>query len=244
MTLKSISATVFFGAVVFLLISGTAYQEKNQILVFTKTEGFRHGSISVGKAAIVRSAAEYGFSADTTSDASWFTEDNLKTYDAVVFLNTSGDVLNDEQQTAFEKYIQSGGGFAGVHAAADTEQSWPWYGKLVGGYFVDHPEIQEATIDIVAPNHLTTTHLPEKWNRRDEWYNYRDLNSDINVLATLDEDSYTGGKNGNFHPIVWYHNYDGGRAFYTGGGHTEESYAEPEFIEHLMKGILWATGME
>jgi type 1 glutamine amidotransferase len=112
----------------------------------------------------------------------------------------------------------------------------------VGGYFQSHPEIQTATIDVVDKDHPSTQHLPEKWERKDEWYNYKNLNPEVIVLATLDEESYEGGENGDHHPIAWYHKYDGGRAFYTGSGHTQESYKEPAFLEHIVQGIIWATG--
>ncbi|WP_255702885.1 ThuA domain-containing protein [Antarcticibacterium sp. 1MA-6-2] len=114
----------------------------------------------------------------------------------------------------------------GIHSAADTEYHWPWYGKLVGGYFESHPAVQKASIKVYNTSHPSTKHLPENWERTDEWYNYISLNPDINVLASLDEDTYEGGKNGDDHPIIWYHEYDGGRAFYTGVGHTDESYSE------------------
>jgi len=151
-------------------------------------------------------------------------------------------VLNETQQVVFEQYIRSGGGFVGIHAAADTEYEWPWYGKLVGGYFESHPKIQKAVIHVKNSKHLATKGLPVDWKRTDEWYNYKSLNSDIKVLMTLDESTYEGGKNGSDHPIAWYHEYDGGRAFYTGIGHTNESYSEPLFLQHILGGILYAAG--
>lgn len=217
------------------------------ILVFSKTKGYYHQSIPAGIAAIQKLGAENGFQVDTTKDASWFTADNLKKYRAIVFLSTTQDVLNDEQQSAMEKYIQDGGGFVGVHAAADTEYAWPWYNKLVGAYFKSHPNdpnVRKAVIEVVDKSHLATKDLPEKWERSDEWYNYKDINPDLKVLAKLDEKSYEGGENGDNHPIIWYHEYDGGRAFYTGGGHTDESFAEPLFLRHLLGGIRYAMGAE
>ncbi len=219
-------------------------QEKDRILIFTKTAGFVHESIPDGKAAIMKAGKERGIGVDTTSKASYFTNENLKKYKAVVFLNTTGDVLEEEQQRTFEEYMRGGGGFAGIHSAADTEYEWPWYGKLVGGYFKSHPHIQNAVVKVVNRDHPSTKHLPESWDRRDEWYNYKDLNPAVTVLAQLDEQSYEGGENGSHHPIAWYHFYDGGRAFYTGGGHTSESYREPDFFEHVMEGIIWAADLQ
>lgn len=217
-------------------------RDETRILVFTKTAGFEHKSIPAGEKALLKLGEKNGFEVDITQNSSKFTEDTLKQYHAVVFLNTTGDVLNYRQQADFERFIQAGGGFVGVHAAADTEYNWPWYGKLVGGYFEGHPKVQKATIDIVNNNHVSTAHLPKQWERTDEWYNYKSLNPEINVLATLDESTYQGGKNGDYHPIIWYHEYDGGKAFYTGVGHTSESFQEPAFLEHLLNAILWAAG--
>ena len=115
----------------------------------------------------------------------------------------------------------------GIHAAADTEYDWAWYGKLVGGYFESHPEQQQAKIDVVDRTHPSTVHLKNEWLHFDEWYNFKNLNPKVNVLMKLDESTYKGGTNGNNHPIAWYHEFDGGRAFYTGLGHTEEAYDDP-----------------
>jgi type 1 glutamine amidotransferase len=239
---KKALITPLFGALLFLMSYSCYSQEKLQILVFTKTEGFVHKSIPAGKDALMEAGRKAGIVVDTTSDASFFQKEKLKKYSAVVFLNTTGNVLDSDQQLAFEEFIRAGNGFVGIHSAADTEHNWPWYGKLVGGYFQSHPEIQTATIDVVDKDHPSAQHLPEKWERKDEWYNYKNLNPEVIVLATLDEESYEGGENGDHHPIAWYHKYDGGRAFYTGSGHTQESYKEPAFLEHIVQGIIWATG--
>ncbi|HEV7349420.1 ThuA domain-containing protein [Telluribacter sp.] len=213
---------------------------RDAILVFSKTAGFRHKSIPVGKKAIMELGTKNNFRADTTEDASVFTNDNLRKYKTIVFLSTTGDILNPEQQAAFEQYIQKGGGFVGIHAAADTEYEWPWYNKLVGAYFLHHPKQQNAIIHVWNQQHPTTSFLPERWKRFDEWYSYKSIQPGIKVLATLDEGTYEGGRNGRNHPFIWFHEYDGGRAFYTGGGHTDESYAEPLFMKHVLEGIKWS----
>lgn len=222
------------------MLSTINAQEKGRILVFTKTEGFVHESIPAGRKAITMAGRALGIEVDTTSDASRFSSKNLARYNAVVFLNTTGNVLSEAQQLAFENFIKTGGGFVGIHSAADTEYEWEWYGKMVGGYFKSHPHIQEAVVQVVKRDHPATLHLPELWKRKDEWYNYKNMNPQVTVLAMLDEESYEGGENGEQHSIAWYHHYDGGRAFYTGGGHTSESFSEPEFLQHVMQGILWA----
>lgn len=215
----------------------------DRVLVFSKTAGFRHDSIPEGIAAVRELGAAHGFKVDATEDARAFTAKNLARYDAVVFMSTTGDVLNRTQQRAFERYIERGGGYVGVHAAADTEYDWPFYGGLAGAYFHSHPEIQSATVHVENHAHPGTAHLGKNWERTDEWYNYRsNPREQAHVLATLDEASYTGGTMNGDHPIAWCQEYEGGRAFYTGGGHTKESYAEPAFLQHLAGGIKWATG--
>lgn len=217
----------------------------SKVLVFSKTKGWHHTSIPFGIAAIQKLGNENGYDVDTTTNAAKFTDDNLKQYRAVIFMSTTGNVLNGEQQAAFERYIQAGGGFVGVHSAADTEYGWPWYGKLVGAYFDSHPNapnVRTAVVDVVDKSHPATDGLPGRWKRTDEWYNYRSIYPDLHVLTYLDESSYEGGVNGTNHPIAWYHQFDGGRAFYTGMGHTDESYSEPLYLKHLEGGIKYAMG--
>jgi type 1 glutamine amidotransferase len=224
------------------LLSMSASAKKRSILVFAKTSGFHHASIAVGLPALIKLGAANNFSVDTTTDATKFTAQNLKKYAAVVFLSTTGDVLNEEQQTVFQKYIEAGHGFVGIHAATDTEYDWPWYGKLVGAWFINHPAQQEAVLNITNPNTIATRHLPSVWKRKDEWYSFKDIAPDLNVLITIDEKSYEGGKNGSNHPMAWYHDYDGGRSFYTELGHVDESYTDPLFLQHILGGIQYAMG--
>lgn len=219
--------------------SWTFKPKPKRILVFSKTAGFRHSSIKQGKEAIIKLAKENNFIADTTEDAAYFTSKILKQYAAVVFLNTTGDILNDDQQKAFEKFIQSGKGFVGIHAATDTEYDWPWFCKLVGANFANHPKPQKATLDVTDASHSSTNFLPLQWTRFDEWYNFKNRNNDVKVLLTIDEKSYEGGKEGEYHPMSWYHEFDGGRAFYTALGHTEESYQEELFLRHILGGIKY-----
>jgi glucose/arabinose dehydrogenase/cytochrome c551/c552 len=228
-----------------LLVGGlTTGFAQTKVLVFSKTAGFRHGSIVPGKLAIMKLGQENNFAVDTTEDASKFTDAVLKEYNAVVFLNTTGDVFNNVQQAAFERYIQSGGGFMGIHAATDCEYNWPWYGKLVGAYFKGHPKNQTARLNVIDKSHPSTSHLPDVWERVDEWYNFKKAPSkdDVKVLVTIDESSYQGGDNGEWHPMVWYHDYDGGRSFYTEFGHTNESFADPNYLKHILGGIKYAIG--
>ncbi|MER6675058.1 ThuA domain-containing protein [Streptomyces sp. NPDC000983] len=215
-----------------------------KILVFSRTAGFRHSSIDDGIATLRSLGSENNFTVDASEDPQVFTTGNLGQYRAVVFLSTTGDVLGDAQQTAFEQYIKGGGGYVGIHAAADTEYNWPFYEGLAGALFHSHPAIQSATVEVENRAHDATAHLGATWQRTDEWYNYRtNPRTTARVLASLDESSYTGGNMSGDHPIAWCKDYQGGRAFYTGGGHTDESFAEPAFRRHLLGGIRWASGM-
>ena len=224
----------------------TTNQCSRRLLVFSKTGGFRHASIKDGKIALQKLATEHNFSVDFTEDATAFTDVNLAHYDAVVFLLTTGKMLDDNQKAAFERYIRAGGGYVGVHSASDTEYAWSWYGGLLGAYFDrihGHSKVVRATIHVIDRNHPSTLMLPVFWVRTDEWYNFAsNPRGKVNVLMTIDESTYKGGAMGADHPIAWYHEYDGGRAWYTALGHTSESYSEPLFLAHLWGGILYASG--
>ena len=219
-------------------------QDAYRILVFSRTAGFRHDSIPDGIAAIRTAATAHGVAVEQTEDAAVFEAAQLAMYGAIVFLSTTGDFLPADRQAALQAYIEAGGGFVGIHAAADAEYDWPWYGGLVGTYFDQHPEIQTARIHIEDAFDPSTVELPDPWTRTDEWYSFRanPRAAGVHVLLTLDEASYHGGTMGADHPIAWYHDYDGGRAWYTAGGHTSESYSDPLFMAHVWSGIEYAAG--
>jgi len=227
------------------LIATSANPQTARILLFSETRGFRHDSIADAVTALEELATSIGMQTDHATDSTGvFNDINLANYNAVVWVLTSGDVLNTAEQVAFENYIRSGGGYAGIHAASDTEYEWPWYGTLVGAYFDSHPEIQVATQTVENGAHPSTAHLNLTWTRTDEWYDYStNPRAQVNVLLSLDENSYTGGQMGNDHPSAWYHDYDGGRSWYTGGGHTSASYTEPDFRAHLLGGLRYAAGI-
>ncbi|AOW09949.1 Crp/Fnr family transcriptional regulator [Flavobacterium gilvum] len=218
------------------------FVKPKKVLIFSKTNGFRHGSISVGINAIKKLGEENNFLVDATEDSLAINSKNLKQYQVIIFLNTTGTILGKEGELALQEFMKKGKGFVGVHSASDCEFDWPWYGKMIGGYFVSHPAQQTAKLVVVNKEHIATKHLPAIWERKDEWYNFKDLNPDVNVLLKIDESSYTGGKNGDNHPMAWYQNYGGGRMFYTALGHTNESYSDPLFLQHLLGGITYAMG--
>jgi cytochrome c len=217
-----------------------------QVLVFHKTTGFRHDSIPAGIVAITELGQEYGFAVTPTADASVFTDSGLAGYAVIVFLSTTGDVLDGQQERALERFIADGNGFVGIHSAADTEYEWPWYGSLIGAYFDSHPAPQQAIIQVVEPQHPTMQGLPRSFVRFDEWYNFRNQpDPEVMILVSLDESSYEGGTMSEPHPIVWARQYEeGGRSFYTGFGHTVESFSESLVLIQLVNAVLWAAHLD
>ncbi len=230
----------------FLLASFQKNNEKvyplkhKKVLLYSKTNGFRHESISAGIQAIKKLGLENNFGVDATEDSLDINTKNLKKYQAVIFLSTTGNVLGEKQKQALQNFMKKGGGFVGIHAATDCEYSWPWYIKMIGANFESHPKQQIAKLVVTDAKHLSTLHLPQIWERKDEWYNFKNLNPEVNVLIKIDESSYTGGKNKDNHPMAWYHTFEGGKVFYTALGHTIESYSEPLFLQHVLGGIQYA----
>jgi type 1 glutamine amidotransferase len=217
------------------------------VLVFSKTLMYRHASITNGIAAIQKLGAEHHFRVDATEDSSWLTSANLARYKVIIFLSTSGDILNEEQQTAFREFIEQGGGLVGIHAAVAgdvaTEGGWPWYGEALCARFTNHSAIVEATIEVEDTRNPSTAALPKRWVRRDEWYNFIESpRGKVRVLASLDETTYKGGTMRGDHPVAWCKQIGQGRVWYTALGHTEASFTEPLFLQHLLGGIQVAAG--
>ena len=213
-----------------------------RLLVFSKTGGWVHDSIPAAVEAVRELGEAGGFAVDATDDAAVFSDDGLEGYDAVVFLLTSGDVLDAEQEAAMERFVRAGGGFAGVHSASDTEYEWPFYGDLVGAYFAEHPPVQPGEVDVVA-DHPSTAPLPERWTWTDEWYAFRERPEGVRVLLAVDESTYEGGTMGDDHPVAWCHEALGGRAWYTALGHRAEGYADDTFRAHLLGGLRYVAGL-
>jgi type 1 glutamine amidotransferase len=211
-----------------------------RVLVFTRTTGFRHASIPAGVAAVRQLGAADGFTVTATEHPAALTPAGLAGYRAVVFLSTSGDVLDPAGRAALEAYVRGGGGFVGVHSAADTEYGWPFYGELVGARFASHPAVQPVTVRFRAGQ--LTAGLPASWRVTDEPYNFRSRPEGVQVLATLDESTYAGGTMGADHPIAWTARVGRGRSFYTGLGHPGAIYADPVFRRLLAAGIRYAAG--
>jgi type 1 glutamine amidotransferase len=221
-------------------------QGRPSILVFTRTGGYRHDSIPAGVAALTQLAQQRGFGLAGTEDKQQFTDENLGRFAAVVFLSTTGEILDAPHEAAFERYIETGHGFIGIHAASDCEYEWPFYGGLVGAYFAGHSAEVEADVNSEGVSHAWLTGVPSPWRRTDEWYGFRrNPRSQVTVLLTVDEATYEPGQGamGSDHPVAWYHEYQGGRAFYTALGHQREAYQDPMFMRHLLGGMEWAAGI-
>lgn len=219
-----------------------------RILLFTRTEGFRHASIDDGVGMIEQIALDEGWIVDRTEETTAFEPATLALYDAAVWLSTTGDVLDPPEQAAFEDYISTGGGYVGIHAAADCEYSWPWYGDLLGNgaWFRSHPAIQPATLHLEDPGHPGAGHFDLETSFTDEWYNFRaNPRPAVGVIMTIDEASYDPGMGGmgEDHPIVWAHQVGAGRAFYTVLGHLPATYADVRFEEQIRRAILWSAGV-
>lgn len=218
-------------------------QPNPKVLIFSKTLRYYHESIPNGIQAIIKMGKAHGFDVDTTKDASFFTDKSLKKYAAVIWLSTTGDVLNNAQQAAFERYIRAGGGYVGIHSASATEKEWLWFGQLTGAVFVNHPpDPVPGVVQVTNRKDPSTTHLPERWDWKDEWYNFNKRVSNVEVLFLADEKTYEGGTEGDYHPLAWKHSFEGGRSFYTALGHLSNAYDDLNFQNHILGGIKYAIG--
>jgi type 1 glutamine amidotransferase len=223
----------------------TTPPELPRVLLFTRTNGYRHDSIEAGVRAVAALASVDGLLCDHTEDPQVFTEPSLDRYAVVVWLSTMGDVLDDDQRAAFAGWLHRGGAFAGVHSATATEPGWPEFERIVGAVFVEHPEVQRGAVRVEDPTHPSTEGLPALWAHEDEWYDFASNPRDrVDVLLTVDEASYRGGSMGPDHPVAWCHGYGDGRCWYTSLGHRTEAYGDELFLRHLRGGLrsLWAPG--
>lgn len=243
--MKNHTLLVLFVLFCLFGMEGQGRTKTPRILVFSKTLGYRHQNIPDGIRAIQKLGTKNNFIIDATENSEDINSRNLKKYQAIVFLSPTGEFFNDDQKTAFQRFIRSGGGFVGIHAASDCLFEWPWYGEMIGAYFKDHPKPQNAVLTITDTSHPSSKNLISPWKRFDEWYNFRSINPKIKTLLEIDESSYEGGKNAGFHPIAWYHGFEGGRIFYTGLGHTPESFTSDDmFLDHVLGGIKYALNVK
>lgn len=247
---RSFSAPLL--ALCFLLLATAALEAQQfKALLVTETAGWHHPSITAGIPALQALARRHEFQLDRQQQAIPLSDRVLENYDVVIFLSTTGDIFTDEEQAAFERFIQSGKGYVGIHAASDTEYEWPWYTRLVGHMFKIHPRNQTAMLEVVDRDFPGLERWPERMLWTDEWYTFQDATVEgLNYILTVDESTYDAkvkwGENasegmGDFHPLAWYHEYDGGRAFYTALGHMDDTYQDDFFLQHLYGGIYWAA---
>ncbi|UOB16329.1 ThuA domain-containing protein [Abyssalbus ytuae] len=247
----NIKYTVVAMAILFFNFNLQA-QKQFKAFLFTKTAGWHHESINEGVTAIKKLAQRNNFDVVWEENAArCFTDEFLKDFDVIIFLNTTEDILNDEQQEVFKKFIQSGKGFVGVHSASDTEYDWPWYNSLVGKMFHIHPAQQTAVLEVQDTNFPGMEVFPPRFMWTDEWYEFKkeEYSKNLQVLLTVDETTYKPyakwgekeGKGMGYHPIAWYQYFDGGRSFYTALGHIPAIYENSWFLQHLYGGIYWAA---
>ncbi len=226
-----------------LLLCVKFVHTQTRVLVFSKTNGFRHVSIPDGQEMFKKLAKENNWKLTLSEDSLVINKRCLSKIDVLVFLSTSGQVLGAKERDALQKYIHKGGGFVAIHGAAATERNWPWYVDMVGGILKNHPKPQNATLHIKNSDFKATQHLGKTWKYFDEWYNFKDpISANCVVLATVDESTYTGGTMGAYHPVVWYQNFEGGKIFTNVLGHTKESYTNPDFVQLIKEGVIWAGG--
>jgi uncharacterized protein len=238
-------------SVLCLFGASAAHAEQFSVALFTKTAGWHHESILEGVTAVRNLGKLHDFTVFWSEDPTRiFKDEELKKYKAVIFLSTTGDALNNDQQAAFERYIKAGGGFVGIHAAADTEYDWPWYTKMVSHMFHIHPAVQSATMKVENANFPGMDRFPKRFLATEEWYEYDAARTKVNYLLSVDEKTFKpyakwGPKEGKgmgaFHPIAWFHEYDGGRAFYTGLGHLPATFSDAAVQHHIYGGIYWAA---
>jgi uncharacterized protein len=232
-------------------INGNAQQRQFKALLVTTTRGWHHESISAGVLGIQQLARKNFFDVVLWEDPKGFTDDFLKQFQVIIFLNTTGDIFDSSQQKVMERFIESGKGFVGIHSASDTEYGWEWYTKLVGRMFHIHPAIQTARLIVLDDSFPGLRGFTDNTLWTDEWYEFGpETIPGLHYILAVDESSYnpkvkwadrSGTGMGKFHPIAWYHEYDGGRAFYTALGHMPEDFEDPAFMNHLYAGIFWAA---
>lgn len=242
---------MFFVILSLFVFNSSFSQKQFDALLFTKTAGWHHQSINAGVTAMKGLAQRHSFNLQWHGDTRNFNDEFLEQFDVIIFLNTTEDILNEEQQKAFERFIKQGKGFVGIHSASNTEYDWPWYNELVGRMFHIHPAEQTAMLDVVDSNFPGMEIFPERFMWTDEWYEFQPekYSERLNILLSLDETTYDptadwGDKTGKAmgeHPIAWYQYFDGGRSFYTALGHMPAIYSDPWFLHHVYGGIYWAA---
>lgn len=237
---------------VALLLPFRGFAFELRVLVYQKNgKGFVHDNLAASADAIRELGKQNGFSVDVSTNPAVFGDETLKKYQALIFANSNNEAFeNETQRAAFKRYIEGGGGFVGIHSSTGSERQWNYFQQVQGAKFLRHSPLQRFTINVIDPNHPATAHLNKTWAWADECYFFTNLNSDIKVLLAVDTSTLKdpklatapGQKSNEVFPLAWYHQFDGGREFYTALGHKIEYYADPVFRQHLLGGIRWALG--
>jgi len=246
---KSMLLLIFIQTCLF--VTAAAQQKQFKALLVTTTRGWHHESLHAGVLALKEMGIKNFFDVVLWENPGGFTDKYLEQFQVIIFLNTTGDIFDSTQQKVMERYIQSGKGYVGIHSASDTEYGWEWYTKLVGRMFYIHPVIQTARLKIVDNSFPGLQGFANERLWTDEWYQFGpEMVTDLKYVLSVDESSYNpkvqwgekkGEGMGRLHPMAWYHNYDGGRAFYTALGHLPTNFSEPAFLNHIYAGIFWAA---
>jgi uncharacterized protein len=226
-------------------------QKQFKALLVTTTRGWHHEALHYGVVALQQLAQKNEFALDLFQDPKSFTDKNLEQYRVVIFLHTTGDIFDSSQQKVMERFIQGGKGFVGIHSASDTEYDWPWYTKLVGRMFYIHPAIQTAKLTVLDKTFPGLQGFTDGRLWTDEWYEFGpEKVAGLQYALGVDESTYNAKTNGRdkkgegmgtFHPLAWYHNFDGGRSFYTALGHVPATFSDAAFLQHIYAGIRWAA---
>lgn len=227
--------------------------KKVKVLVYTKNgKGYVHDNIPNAVRSIQRMGQENGFRVDTSARPEVFTEANLRQYSALIFTSTNNDVFdNDGQRLAFRRYIESGGGFVGIHSVVGTERNWTWFKRMMGGTFLWHPKHQLFRLRVLATQHPSMKGVPTVWERADECYFLKELSPGPTVVlaselgslnpAEAEKIKASAGTYTNLYPSAWYYDYDGGHTWCTMLGHAKTDYDEPMFVNHIFQGIRYVV---
>lgn len=235
----------------------------HRVLVYSRTGGYRHASIPLGIATVEQLGSENGFAVEASEDPAVFSDRNLRRFTAVVFLNTTAEVMTPSGRKALRRFVLDGGGWVGIHSAADTEYDWPFYGRLLaGGRFLCHPLEQPGVIVRESAHHISTAHLPKRWQLPiEEFYSFKaNPRRRAHVLLGIDESTYRQDPNTSYlpsqdypdgyapvsgvmgdHPMCWQHRVGDGLSWYTALGHEVNMYLDQDYRRHILGGILTAT---
>ncbi len=255
MILRLLMALPFLGTVLASGAPASTPGPTINLLVISKTAGYRHQVIPTGIKTLVEMGQEAKWGVTATEDTSLVTPEFLSHFDVIVFLMTTKTIFTPQEKAAIEGFVKGGKGLLTIHTGADTEYDWPWYNRQLGVKFLGHPPAQKARLVIEDRNHPATSFFPSsEWVTTDEWYSFnRDPRPDVHVLMSIDESSYNVDDNRWFagvkqrmgdHPLVWYTQNEKGRVFQTALGHTEEMWADPLYRAHLKGAIEWTAGLK